>query len=92
MPRISQEVEVEFSVYCEKCGTGLCSQTRVSGQSIHVKPCPKCCPETEQGKGLIEELKDHIQELYLKLSQDAHYYPTIPEIHHCEKKLGVKIW
>ena len=46
MPEITYttgvEVEVPFSVYCDACGAGLCGQTTVKGQDVHVEPCENC--------------------------------------------------
>lgn len=49
MPSIEQEVdvmvEVEFEVYCKKCGAGLCNNTEVeSGRyaKVYIIPCEEC--------------------------------------------------
>lgn len=46
-------VEVEFDVYCGKCGAALCPQSRTqdhvrgrnSGRYVEVDPCEKCIEE-----------------------------------------------
>lgn len=44
----SVEINVEFEVFCENCGAGLCNQSK-GGQTygrgqpyVSVKPCEKC--------------------------------------------------
>ena len=36
------EIKIEFSVWCNECGLGLCRQTTVKGDDVHVDPCPRC--------------------------------------------------
>jgi hypothetical protein len=49
-------VEVEFDVYCGKCGNALCPQSRTDdyrrgygGQTraVHVDPCDRCLDEAK---------------------------------------------
>jgi hypothetical protein len=57
--------EVEFEVYCSKCGAGLCNQTKTENASysysgtrmarLEVEPCENCLKEAkdegyEEGK------------------------------------------
>jgi hypothetical protein len=54
---VTQDVTIEFEVYCNKCGAGLCmeaSTTDASGRysakslpSVHVNPCPDCIKEAK---------------------------------------------
>ena len=30
MPKFEEEIEIEFEVYCDTCGNGLCNQTEVT--------------------------------------------------------------
>ena len=53
MPRMTVEVDVEFEVYCDKCGKGLCRSTSTKGNSVYVVPCPACL-ETERNEGHAE--------------------------------------
>jgi hypothetical protein len=44
-------IDVDFEVYCDNCGAGLCRDTRVRGTTIHVSPCSNCMDnEYERGK------------------------------------------
>lgn len=41
------QIDVEFEVFCDSCGAGLCRQTRENnsggrGLSISVEPCERC--------------------------------------------------
>lgn len=42
-------LEVEFEVYCDRCGAGLCAKTRVSQRKkvheLYVEPCEGCLQE-----------------------------------------------
>jgi hypothetical protein len=40
--------EVEISVYCNECGTGLCGYTTVKGHKIYIDPCPNCLNERQE--------------------------------------------
>lgn len=33
---------IDFEVFCEMCGAGLCRNTSVNGTSIYVSPCRNC--------------------------------------------------
>jgi hypothetical protein len=35
-------MQVDFEVWCNECGAGLCNVTTVDGTSIKVDPCEKC--------------------------------------------------
>jgi hypothetical protein len=37
--------EISFSVYCERCGEGLCYGTTVDGTNVSVEPCENCIAE-----------------------------------------------
>lgn len=63
MPKF--EVTVEFEVFCQECGAGLCSQsTGHSAQGIHsafveVQPCEKCLEQRfDEGyqRGIVSDL------------------------------------
>ena len=32
----------DFEVYCDTCGAGLCGQTRVKNNAVHVAVCENC--------------------------------------------------
>jgi len=44
-------IDVEFDVYCDRCGTGLCNLSTTKEKrgrlSVHVDPCPICLKEAE---------------------------------------------
>jgi len=56
---ITTTVEVDFEVFCAKCGAGLCSQstggntTRRRQPYVSVEPCERCL-EAEYDKGHTE--------------------------------------
>ena len=37
---------IEFEVFCNQCGKGLCKYTTVTGTAISVDPCPDCIEST----------------------------------------------
>lgn len=55
------EITVDVEIFCEKCGAGLCNQSRSTdgrlgrsrGPAIHVEPCKKCLDDAEM-KGYEE--------------------------------------
>jgi len=47
MPYI--KTDVEFEVFCDKCGAGLCGDTTVKGSSVYVAPCGSCLTEARDG-------------------------------------------
>lgn len=67
------EFEIDFEVYCNTCGTGLCNEsetprTRTRGMlSVRVNACPHCIGEKQDEiralKKEIEELEDKLFEL-----------------------------
>jgi len=52
---ITEDVEIEFEVYCNKCGNGLCNETSTADATnsysnkrlptVNVNPCPNCMNE-----------------------------------------------
>ena len=58
------EVEIEFEVVCDDCGTGLCSSTRMKGSVAHVSACPKCIAQKDYE---IRELNETIRDLEDKI-------------------------
>ena len=61
MPSLS----VDFSVYCENCGHGLCSVTKVNRDDVYVEPCPVCMEEKQNE---IDQLERQIEELEEKIA------------------------
>jgi len=57
MPTFETPVEIDFQVYCAKCGAGLCRYTTVSGDDVDVEPCPECMKEKDDD---IEELEQKV--------------------------------
>lgn len=39
-------MHVDFEVSCDKCGAGLCSQSRAKDTHIYVSPCESCLIES----------------------------------------------
>lgn len=33
---------LDFEVFCDACGAGLCSVTKVKNNEVHVEPCESC--------------------------------------------------
>jgi peptidoglycan hydrolase CwlO-like protein len=63
MPTIYTEqefkIEVDFEVYCNTCGCGLCNETIVKGHQspqVRVNVCPDCIKEKN------EEIKEALRE------------------------------
>ena len=54
MPELDGEVKIEFEVYCDRCGAGLCNNISIrydfSPPRILVDPCEKCL-EKEYDEG-----------------------------------------
>lgn len=52
-------LEVEFEVYCDRCGAGLCAKTRVSQRKkvheLYVEPCEGCLQEERERSVKWEE-------------------------------------
>lgn len=58
MPELSTNIEVsiDFEVYCDRCGAGICSNTTVTTSrnrgypQLRIEPCEKCLAEaTKEG-------------------------------------------
>ncbi len=71
---IDADIEVDFDVYCARCGAGLCNQsdTRLSHNrkfpQVTVEPCEHCLEvyaeeKTEPLEQMIEDLKAEICEI-----------------------------
>jgi len=61
----SVEVEIEFSMYCKRCGLGICGNTnyiRNSNNNFETS-CPRCEKELETALDTIDSLKREIEEL-----------------------------
>jgi len=79
----SFDVEVEFEIYCAKCGAGLCSNGSTksknsykSSNRLDMEPCEKCldlAADMADGEARdelgnkIQELEDEITELKARL-------------------------
>jgi len=64
-------IEVDFSVYCSKCGNGLCRETEVDNRkmTISVEPCSKCLEKKYDAgyeKGYDTGSSDGYQEAMVK--------------------------
>lgn len=57
--------EIEFEVWCEDCGAGLCRDTRVNSQNIFVKPCSACLDSKRD-----EGYEDGFNDGYLKATKE----------------------
>ncbi len=61
------EITIDISVYCSKCGRGLCNDTRVDGDRIYVDPCCDCMSRAEDEgyeKGIDDaRTRDRTEEL-----------------------------
>ncbi|HBV95821.1 MAG: hypothetical protein JL50_11040 [Peptococcaceae bacterium BICA1-7] len=76
----SFDVEVEFEIYCSKCGAGLCSNGSTKSirntNRLDMEPCEKCLEfaadmadgeARDELSGKIQELEDEIAELKNRL-------------------------
>jgi hypothetical protein len=57
-------MKVEFEVYCDECGEGLCNFTTVETDrggniKVRIKPCPNCMDKSEN-KGYDRGYDDSI--------------------------------
>jgi hypothetical protein len=66
------EVEIDFEVYCDTCGEGLCNKSTATetrtrnARSVRVEVCHKCIAEKDKE---IEQLQETILELRKELNQ-----------------------
>lgn len=67
---VTTDVEVEFEIFCESCGAGLCHLA--TGRNSHgrghpqitVEPCPTCLEAAkEEGSGNSENLQSQVDSL-----------------------------
>ena len=71
MPELTQTVEtsIEFEVFCDRCGAGMCSNTEVTiGRSrgipqLRITPCDKCL-DNERKEGYNEGYEEGKDEGY----------------------------
>lgn len=77
-------VDVDFEVFCERCGAGLCNQSSTGSTSrrrspyVRVEPCDKCLEnEFEKGAdsrdGELDDLRDKIRDLETRLQTAERY-------------------
>jgi len=61
----SVEIQIEFQVWCNECGNGICGNTDYKrGSDNHFTTyCEKCVAKREELETEIEELKATITEL-----------------------------
>ena len=72
MPSIEVEVEhtvdVDFEVWCETCGAGLCDTVNVDDSNIRIPVCASCIEEKEKEmQETIDELNARIEVLEERL-------------------------
>jgi len=69
---VTAKVDIEFEVWCNTCGAGLCRETTTNQTSrgylsIRVNVCPDCMKEKEDEivslKNQIDRLEDKVFEL-----------------------------
>lgn len=71
MPSFDDNITIEFEVYCDTCGTGLCNDSTVTiGRSrgirqVRVKACYSCMDKKDDE---ISDLKAEIEELNKQLN------------------------
>lgn len=67
--RESVEIETEFSMYCKRCGLGICGETNyIRGSDNNFETsCPKCEKELDEALDTISALQNEIEELKAQL-------------------------
>ena len=85
MPKLKEEIEIEFEVYCDTCGAGLCDQSKVvktynrGVNSVRVEVCDKCI------QNAIEDTKYDMQKEINNLKE------TIENLEHLNSDLEYSI-
>lgn len=69
--RESVDIEIEFSMYCKRCGLGICGETNYIRGSYNnfETSCPRCEKELDEALDEISELQDKIEELKAQLEE-----------------------
>lgn len=68
MPTIT--TDIDFEVFCDECGTGLCSSTRIKGNNAYVEPCPKCMAQKDYEIKELQDENDKLTDELYKLKED----------------------
>jgi peptidoglycan hydrolase CwlO-like protein len=73
---ITQKIDIDFEVYCNTCGSGICSEcdTRKSRGRGHlqvtVNACPNCMKEKDDEIKNLQSEKDDLENQVYKLEQE----------------------
>ena len=73
---VTQKIDIDFEVYCNTCGTGLCSEsdTRKSRNrgylQVSVNVCPNCMKEKDEEIKNLQSEKDDLENQVYKLEQE----------------------
>jgi len=73
---VTQKIDIDFEVYCNTCGAGLCgeSDTRKSRNrgylQVTVNVCPDCMKEKDEEIKNLQSEKDDLENQVYKLEQE----------------------
>lgn len=73
---VTQKIDIDFEVYCNTCGAGLCSEsdTRKSRNrgylQVSVNVCPDCMKEKDEEIKNLQSEKDDLENQVYKLEQE----------------------
>ena len=73
---VTQKINIDFEVYCNTCGAGLCgeSDTRKSRNrgylQVSVNVCPDCMKEKDEEIKNLQSEKDDLENQVYKLEQE----------------------
>ena len=73
---VTQKIDIDFEVYCNTCGAGLCgeSDTRKSRNhgylQVSVNVCPDCMKEKDEEIKNLQSEKDDLGNQVYKLEQE----------------------
>ena len=72
---VTQKIDIDFEVYCNTCGTGLCgeSDTRKSRNrgylQVSVNVCPNCMKEKDEEIENLQSEKNDLEKQVYELKQ-----------------------
>lgn len=74
--KIDAEVDIDFEIYCGRCGAGICANGstkktyRRAANRLDIDPCEKCEKEIENDRDYYKELLEKQQEFTKQLEDE----------------------